>query len=73
MLKKTLHNSPKKTEFDSNHSYLTRRQPFQLPPVLRSKSLLNCSLNIINRGTHREYTSKPLKHSIVKRILVFKR
>ena len=25
------------------------------------------------RGTHREYSSKPLKHSIVERILVFKR
>ena len=27
----------------------------------------------LNRGTQREYNSKPLKHSIVKRILVFKR
>ena len=26
-----------------------------------------------NRGTQREYSSKPLKHSIFKRILVFKR
>ena len=26
-----------------------------------------------NRGTQREYSSKPLKHSIVERILVFKR
>ena len=25
-----------------------------------------------NRGTHREYSSKPLKHSIFERILVFK-
>ena len=25
------------------------------------------------RGTQREYSSKPLKHSVVKRILVFKR
>ena len=25
------------------------------------------------RGTRREYSSKPLKHSIVERILVFKR
>ena len=25
------------------------------------------------RSTHREYSSKPLKHSIVERILVFKR
>ena len=27
----------------------------------------------LTRGTQREYSSKPLKHSIVKRILVFKR
>ena len=27
----------------------------------------------IYRGTQREYSSKPLKHSIVERILVFKR
>ena len=27
----------------------------------------------INRGTQREYRSKPLKHTIVERILVFKR
>ena len=26
-----------------------------------------------HRGTQREHSSKPLKHSIVKRILVFKR
>ena len=26
-----------------------------------------------NRGTQQEHSSKPLKHSIVKRILVFKR
>ena len=29
--------------------------------------------NLPYRGTQREYSSKPLKHSIVKRILVFKR
>ena len=29
--------------------------------------------NEVLRGTQREYSSKPLKHSIVKRILVFKR
>ena len=28
---------------------------------------------VLMRGTRREYSSKPLKHSIVKRILVFKR
>ena len=30
-------------------------------------------LEEINRGTQREHSSKPLKHSFVKRILVFKR
>ena len=33
----------------------------------RKKSILQ------DWGTQREYSSKPLKHSIVKRILVFKR
>ena len=28
---------------------------------------------LVIRGTQREYSSKPLKHSIVKRVLVFKR
>ena len=28
---------------------------------------------VVNRGTRREYSSKTLKHSIVKRVLVFKR
>ena len=31
------------------------------------------SFQTLNRGTQREYSSKPLKHSIVKRILVLKR
>ena len=45
MLKKTLHINHKKiTAFESNRSYLTSRQLFQLQPVL---SLLNCSLNVI--------------------------
>ena len=35
-----------------------------------SFDLLN---NSYYRGTQREYSSKPLKHSIVERILVFKR
>ena len=33
----------------------------------------NLSSHRYLRGTQREYSSKPLKHSIVKRILVFKR
>ena len=33
----------------------------------------NMTRGEIDRGTQRELSSKPLKHSIVKRILVFKR
>ena len=29
--------------------------------------------NVVFRGTQREYSSKPLKHRIIKRILLFKR
>ena len=38
------------------------------PQVLR-----RCILAFISGGTQREYSSKPLKHSIDERILVFKR
>ena len=34
---------------------------------------LGCRISGHARGTQREYSSKTLKHSIVKRILVFKR
>ena len=34
---------------------------------------LNSTLNAVRRGTQREYSSRPLKHSIVEFILVFKR
>ena len=41
------------------------------------RSNRSCETQLINtmehRGTQREYSSKPLKHSIVERILVFKR
>ena len=43
---------------------------YRVLPVLHFSVLKDC--NDI-RGTQREYSSKPLKHSIVKRILVFKR
>ena len=33
----------------------------------------NLSSHRYLRGTQREYSSKPLKHGIIKRILVFKR
>ena len=42
----------------------------------RPKAFANWSPNpwvYIIRGTQREYSSKPLKHSIVKRFWVFKR
>ena len=37
------------------------------------EQFLMISLTRISRGAQREYTSKPLKHSIVKRVLVVKR
>ena len=43
---------------------------YRVLPVLHFSVSKDC--NDI-RGTQREYSSKPLKHSIVKRILVFKR
>ena len=35
--------------------------------------ILLYSAAILVRGTQREHSSKPLKHSIVKRVLAFKR
>ena len=43
---------------------------YRVLPILHFSVSKDC--NDI-RGTQREYSSKPLKHSIVKRILVFKR
>ena len=42
-------------------------------PQLLQMDLSNLMEWARNRGTQREYSSKPLKHSTVKRILVFKR
>ena len=44
-----------------------------LVTLARLKKVLLSSPRQEARGTEREYSSKPLKHSIVKRILVFKR
>ena len=52
---------------------------FRLVTFGRSKDLPFSTLGFVIRmhslirGTQREYGSKPVKHSIVKRILVFKR
>ena len=40
------------------------------PTIVFSGASLGCRY-VYNRGTQRECSSKPLKHSIVKRILVF--
>ena len=42
-------------------------------PQIRSVCSFSVDGKTINRGTQRGYNSKPLKHSIVKRILLFKR
>ena len=43
--------------------------------MLQQQQALFASMTIAKyiKGTQREYSSKPLKHRIVKRILVFKR
>ena len=53
---------------------------FQATPLFALKTLQGCNLTRArdrrranSRGTQRENSSKPLKHSIVKPILVFKR
>ena len=37
------------------------------------KEIVKLPISSFIRGTQREYSSKPLKHTMVKRILVFKR
>ena len=43
------------------------------PTVLQSGAVVYVGGWLTVRGTQREYSSKPLKHSIVERILVFER
>ena len=40
--------------------------------LLDTKNQMAPVVQTLDRGTQREYNSKPLKHSIVKYILVFK-
>ena len=51
-------------------------EPFQEEMMIGKKTMLSlqtgCWKHMV-RGTQREYSSKPLKHSIGKRVLVFKR
>ena len=62
------HKSQKITAFDSNRSYLTRKQAFQLQPVL---SLMNCSLNVIwysmIEKLNDEFNSRKKEACLVKR------
>ena len=45
----------------------------QKKACLASRTVIEKGLELRKaRGTQREYSSKPLKHSIVKRVLVFK-
>ena len=46
---------------------------YKIFETITNISLVIIMYNTIIRGTQREYSLKPLKHSIVKRILVFKR
>ena len=46
---------------------------YKILETITNISLVIIMYNTIIRGTQREYSLKPLKHSIVQRILVFKR
>ena len=46
---------------------------YKIFETITNISLVIIMYNTIIRGTQREYSLKPLKHSIVNRILVFKR
>ena len=50
-----------------------RRRQRQRQKTIGIMSKNDSSARASRRGTQREYSSKPLKHRIVKRILVFKR
>ena len=54
-----------------------QRETFSLDVSVKSRFFflryIATVLGHMTSGTQREYSSKPLKHSIVKRILVFKR
>ena len=54
----------KTSAMKSQHNFLTH-----IFSMIHSVEIAFLSI----RGTQREYSSKPLKHSIVERILVFKR
>ena len=57
------------------HLSILYQKPFKSLPLSMRYSLTFRTLSLLDliRGTQQEYSSKPLKHSIVKRILVFKR
>ena len=46
---------------------------YKIFETITNISLVIIMYNTVIRGTQREYSLKPLKHSIVQRILVFKR
>ena len=60
---------PDLNNFCNEHLYTKLLSQFR---AVNSYGTRNTRAGKQNRGTHREYSSKPLKHSIVKRILVLK-
>ena len=55
------------------NSSASKEKFITLIQILVKKKLFHGSARSLHRGTQREYSSKPLQHSIVKRIVVFKR
>ena len=60
---------PAFTDVQSNFADINLRAQLNF---LSLSNLAYVALNFLLRGTHREYSSKPLKHSIVKRFLVYR-
>ena len=60
-----------------NHSFMSHKKAlFQTLQRTKKNNLVarvHSYSSLRSRGTQREYSSKPLQHRIVKRILVFKR
>ena len=64
--------------FVNSHPYKIRglwkpKIKLTIPSQRRRNTQIVILQSTFIRGTQREYSSKPLKHSIVERILVFKR
>ena len=56
----------------TSNKVMTNRKTAGTVYIQYGLKLFHSKSVVVVRGTQREYSSKPLKHSIVKRVLVFK-